>query len=206
MIKTTGATQLQPAQLGTASEVMGRAFADDPLLQFFMPDDAMRNRYIAWFMGMSVDYGLRWGLVHSTPEQVKGAAVWLRPGETVITPWRMVQVGAVKALWRLGPANLKRMLSSVDHFEKICQRVMTEPFWYLMSLGVDPVEQGQGVGGQLITPVLAEADKTGQPCYLETQKERNLPFYERQGFEVVATGTLPLGGPEYWTMRRPPAK
>jgi GNAT superfamily N-acetyltransferase len=196
------ATALQAGQVPQASEVMGRAFFDDPLIGHFMPDGVRRSRLITWFMGMSVIYGQRYGRVATTAGEVMGAAVWLPPGETLITPWRLLQVGALKALWRLGPAHLGRMMAAVNHFEALCQAAMTEPFWYLMTLGVDPDRQGQGIGGRLLAPVLAEADATGRPCYLETTQEKNLPFYERHGFTVVTTGFVPDHGPPYWTMRR----
>jgi GNAT superfamily N-acetyltransferase len=73
-----------------------------------------------------------------------------------------------------------------------------------MLLGVDPPRQGQGVGGALIAPVLAKTDAAGVPCYLETMKTRNVPFYRKHGFEVVVEDDLPGGGFHFWTMRRDP--
>jgi len=52
--------------------------------------------------------------------------------------------------------------------------------------------------------VLARADAEGLLCYVETEKERNLPFYRRHGFEVVVEDDMPNGGPHFWTMRREP--
>jgi hypothetical protein len=37
---------------------------------------------------------------------------------------------------------------------------------------------------------------------LETEKEKNVAFYERHGFEVVVEDDLPRGGPHFWTMKR----
>jgi hypothetical protein len=37
---------------------------------------------------------------------------------------------------------------------------------------------------------------------LETENAANVPNYERHGFAVAESGTLPLGGPGFWTMRR----
>jgi hypothetical protein len=54
-------------------------------------------------------------------------------------------------------------------------------------------------------PVLRRADADGLPCYLETMKERNVPFYQKYGFEVVVDELVPKGGPRLWTMKRQPA-
>ncbi len=53
-------------------------------------------------------------------------------------------------------------------------------------------------------PVLAQADADGLLCYLETANPRNLPLYQRHGFQVVAEVDLPKGGPCIWTMKREP--
>ncbi len=63
-----------------------------------------------------------------------------------------------------------------------------EPHWYLATLGTAVEQQGKGVGGALLRPVLEHCDAEGLPCYLESSKERNVPFYRRHGFEVVAGG------------------
>ena len=71
-----------------------------------------------------------------------------------------------------------------------------------MILGVDPLFQGRGLGGAIVQPVVERADSEGLPCYLETSKERNLAFYRKHGFDVVHEGTMPGGGPRFWTMSR----
>ena len=84
----------------------------------------------------------------------------------------------------------------------IKQRWPKEPHWYLAILSVSPESQGKGHGGALLRPGLERADAEGLPAYLETQRERNLGFYERHGFELVEKlmidGELPV-----WLMYRP---
>ena len=72
-----------------------------------------------------------------------------------------------------------------------------EPHWYLASLGTAVEQQGKGVGGALMRPVLEHCDAEGIPCYLESSKERNVPFYRRHGFEVVEEVPLPGDGPPH---------
>jgi hypothetical protein len=54
-----------------------------------------------------------------------------------------------------------------------------------------------------MTRVLDQCDTEGLPAYLETQKESNLAFYGRYGFEVADEIRLP-NCPPAWTMMRQP--
>ena len=53
---------------------------------------------------------------------------------------------------------------------------------------------------------LARCDAARLPAYLESSKERNVPFYERHGFRVTGELTIPGGGPTLWLMWRNPAE
>lgn len=69
---------------------------------------------------------------------------------------------------------------------------------------VAPAHQGRGIGGALLQPVLAQADRNRMRCYLETQHERNVAFYEKRGFQVQAQGRIPGPELELWIMTRDP--
>jgi carbamoyl-phosphate synthase large subunit len=47
-------------------------------------------------------------------------------------------------------------------------------------------------------------DREGIPAYLESSKDRNVPYYERFGFKVTKEIALPRGGPLVWAMWRDP--
>lgn len=57
-------------------------------------------------------------------------------------------------------------------------------------LAVSTEYQGRGIGSSLLDLFCRHADQTHQLCYLETDKQENLPLYERFGFHVVATGMV----------------
>jgi ribosomal protein S18 acetylase RimI-like enzyme len=80
---------------------------------------------------------------------------------------------------------------------------VTERHWYLAVLGCDPRWQRRGVGTALLEPVLRRADSDGICTYLETQRDDNLAWYARFGFDVIEE-LQPRGCPPMWTMRRTP--
>lgn len=69
-------------------------------------------------------------------------------------------------------------------FEKIGAHRSTKPHWYLPLIGIDPRHQGQGLGSMLLRHTLAECDRDGTAAYLEASNWRNVPFYERHGFQL----------------------
>jgi GNAT superfamily N-acetyltransferase len=87
--------------------------------------------------------------------------------------------------------------------EFIEKRHPSEPHWHLGVLGTDPPAQGRGLGGAVMAPVLDTCDRDGLPAYLESSKDRNVPYYRRFGFEVTEELRYP-GGPTVWAMWREP--
>jgi len=198
-------TLLQDEQLDAAGEVLGRAFHDDPLNLYIFPDEEKRRRVLPWMLRTATHYAQRHGEVHTTPDNVEGAAVWLPPGGTAISNLRMLMAGMWRVPFKAGLGATSRFMRMSSHLDKRHEHDVQGRHWYLMILGVEPERQGQGVGGALIQPVIARAEGDGLPCYLETMKEINVTFYRKHGFAVVSEGDIPDdGGPHYWTMRRDP--
>ena len=204
MAIATPPARLDRAHVSAAGHTLGRAFYDDPLFTWILPDDARRADPLEWFFARVTDYGTRWGEVYGAGADIEGAAIWLPPGETHVPAMRMMQVGMWQGPLRLGLGAMRRFLAAMEWSDKLHEKNVSEPHWYLMVLGVDPERQGQGVGSGLISPMLARADEEGRPCYLETAKERNVTFYRKHGFEVIDDEHMPMDGPRAWTMLRKP--
>lgn len=187
-----------------AAEVLGRAFFTDPAFVFTFPDDEQRRQRLPWLMQIGVRYGYRFGHVSSAEPEMFGHAVWLPPGNGSVAPERMSAVGFDNAIQQMGQDALARFGGFMELMGEHHERIVPTPHWYLMILGVDPPYQGKGIGGSLIAPTLARADAEGLPCYLETANPRNLPFYQRHGFEVRHEADIPGGGPRIWMMLREP--
>ena len=183
----------------SAAELLGRAFLDDPMMQFIEPDDARRARFVTWLMGTVVTYCLLYGEVYATPG-FEGVACWLPPGQTHFTPWRVIRAGIPAVRLKLTTAALIRFRHNELYLDRIQKRLMPGRHWYLFAVGVEPGCQGQGIGSRLLQPVLERANAAGMPCYLETHNPENLPFYEKHGFATVSAGEVPHHSLRVWAM------
>ena len=58
--------------------------------------------------------------------------------------------------------------------------------WHLGPIGVLPSHQGSGVGTRLMERFCKEVDACQAKAYLETDLDKNIRFYEKFGFKLVA--------------------
>ena len=79
----------------------------------------------------------------------------------------------------------------------------TEPHWYLPLIGVDTMQHGKGYGSALMAHALIQCDRDSKPAYLESTNQRNVPLYERHGFEVLGTIQVGSSPPVFPMLRRP---
>jgi ribosomal protein S18 acetylase RimI-like enzyme len=201
MTESTEPMRLVASHKARAREMLVRAFLVDPVYRALFADEVERERALQGLFSAVVGYSLVYGLVHTTPA-VEGAACWLSPGNTEVTLWRILRtgLGLQRAVARFNPQARQEFLAALAYMDEAHKREVPGPHWYLWALGVDPRCQGQGIGSRLLRPVLARADQDGVPCYLETQTESNVAFYQKRGFEVVSDGVLPGLELSVWMM------
>jgi ribosomal protein S18 acetylase RimI-like enzyme len=187
-------------RLGEASDVLARAFQDDPAWGWLLPDDARRARLLPWLFRVGFDVTAADVFVTAGP--VLGAARWLPPGRAAMRVGPTLRALVTTPL-RLGAAT-GPFLAYGRAVEQLRADVAGGPHWYLAGIGVDPTAQRQGVGSALVRPGIEAAAAAGLPTVLLTNNEANLPFYEAQGFVVVREGRTPEDGPRAWAMVRRP--
>ncbi len=186
------------ADVDAMAAQMARTFWDDPVAGYVFPKESRRDAGLRAYFGtqMRADY-LPFGGCYLA-DGYAGSAIWAPAGKPFLTGLQGI-LTLVPVLPYVA-ANLVATLRLLNLVESLHPR---EPHWYLASLGTAVDQQGKGIGGALMQPVLTHCDGEGMPCYLESSKERNVPFYRRHGFEVVKEVRLP-GGPSLWTMWREP--
>jgi len=199
---------LEADRLDEAAALLTRAFADDPLFVYVQENSERRLRLMPHLFLPVLRACRRWGAVEgavAAEGTLIGVACWLAPGNADLAIWKWMTVGLLRVYWRVGWRGMRRFAAKETFFDRHHRADMPGPHWYLLLLGVEPTRQGQGIGSALVASTLVRADAGGQPCYLETDSERNLRFYARHGFTVVRNGTISKNGPRVWTLCRAPA-
>ena len=172
--------------------VLQLAFATDPPMRYIFKRPqayAAGFRRFAEATGVaSLKAGAAW-----LAEDGAAAAIWLPPGvegdRAAVGP--LVQEFApperLPVLAKVGEA-----MSRVG--ETLRQAHGDAPHWYLSMIGVDPMRQGRGLGSALLEAGLGRCDAEGTMAYLESSNLKNVPLYERYGFEameVIQPGDFP---------------
>ena len=192
--------------IGEAARLLARAFHADPILTFFLNDPACRKVAFPAFFRAAIYETWECGYTYAafTDRRLIGVAVWIPPSGAA--PSRQFRRRAdrnhsiVKVRFPRRAHALYRGLAALMELHP------AKPHWYLSFVGVDPAYQSKGVGRKLTAPVLKNADREGQLCYLETPFPETHEFYCRQGFEL-GPATHPFkGARKLWTMVRAPKK
>jgi ribosomal protein S18 acetylase RimI-like enzyme len=201
--------RLASGQRAQAADVLAQAFETDVMYAHLFRDRDEAHRVLSRLFAGVVAHARAFGEVWTTPD-LEGAACWVAPGKAKLTLWRALRTGFTlqRAVASFRPQARERFLAGESHVDHLHRQLMPDPHWYLWALGVAPDRQGRGIGGALLSPLLARADAEGMACYLETQTEENVSFYERRGFDVLAADELPgqhVTVP-MWYMAREPQK
>ncbi|KZM74372.1 GNAT family N-acetyltransferase [Nocardia terpenica] len=193
----------EACETGKLGQVLGRAFADDPIIGWLIPSETNRARRAAiMFTTMARHHYLRHGgadVACDETGEIVGAALWSPPGH-----WDIPLSELGRMLPGLTLSLRSRLLASARMSERMAQAHPTEPHWYLGFIGTLPKVRGQGVGHALLAARLTRCDELGAPTYLESSKPSNVPYYARYGFELTREVDVTGGGPPMWPMWRPP--
>ena len=197
--------RLIESQIPAAATTLAHAFHDDPLMVYTIPDPAERVRLLPDVYARMIRFGFLAGEVYVTAGELEGVALWMPPN----AKWSREHIeasGMHQTPTVIGDEAYQRYRDVVGREWQARERDMTGACWYLFLLGVEPSRQRRGLGGALMRPVLERADSGQLACYLETENERNVAFYQKQGFDLIVNGEeAGASGVRFWTFRRNPA-
>ena len=155
-------------------------------------------------MHLSVRDALPFGHVYAARRaggEVAAVAVWLPPGRFPLGPLRTLRAtpDIVRMAEHAG-SGLRPLLRFASTLRGLRP---DEPHWYLLAIGADPGYSGRGAGSAVLRAGTEQADAAGQACWLETQEEPTVRWYQRFGFTVQGPVLDFPEGFRSWQMRRP---
>lgn len=164
------------AEAPRAVSVQMMAFSSDPIMRWFWPEPDAYLRHFPTFVRGFGGGAFEHSAAH-VADTFLGGSLWLPPGvgtdddtleklfkETIAEPTRSE---ALSILEQIGAAHPK------------------EPHWHLALVGVDPTQQGKGIGAALLRYALTRIDEQHLHSYLESSNPANITLYQRHGFEVI---------------------
>lgn len=189
------------ADIPGIADVWVDAFATDPFLRWMGgDDDTTWPAFGRDWMTFIAEQCFERGHCHVT-EPAGGAVTWIPPDLSFVGPDDVARGVAIIARH----AGEERSQAALATISVAGGHSIEEPHWTLQYIGIDSAHRGQGLGAELVAPYLSRFDDDGLPCGLVSSNPRNVSFYERVGFTVVAEVSTPDGAATIRPMRRPAA-
>jgi ribosomal protein S18 acetylase RimI-like enzyme len=187
---------VESGEIRRAAELLARAFHRGPLSTVVYADEDERVHLAPQMFEALVCYDHLFRHVDCLA-QFAAVATWLPPGDEA-TPEKLARAG-FEDLPREAP--LERMAAILGVIGSTVVEAAPERYWHLRLLGVEPACQSGGLGSALLRHGLRRAQATSCPVVLETVDVRTVPFYQRNGFEIIVEAVEPSSGLRFWGLR-----
>ena len=183
-----------PSEEAPAIAVVVLAFSADPAARWTWPDPQQYLMHFPKFVKALGGNAFAHGSAYCV-DGYAGAALWLPPGV------RPDEDALITLLQRTGSAPVQKDVFAV--FEQMERYHPREPHWFLPFIGIDPFQQGRGYGAALMKHALIPCDRDHTLAYLESSNPKNIPLYERHGFELLGTIQVGTSPPVFPMLRKP---
>lgn len=176
--------------------LLAQAFKDNQSVNYIVGQDNNKTGRIHALMEYSFDMCFHFGEVYLSDD--KTASALLLPPKSKRTNLRSIWLDVKLIINAIG---ISRIGLALKRENAIKEKQLKGDVQYLWFIGVDPSYQHNGTGTSLLQEVLAKSDHVAQPVLLETSTLKNLPWYERFGFEIY--NELDLGYKLFFLKRTP---
>jgi GNAT superfamily N-acetyltransferase len=178
--------------LANAKKSIVLSFSSDPMMRWMVPSQSDYETTMPEVFEAFVCRAAEHETVYVAKEG-SAVAVWLPP-EVEADSDRMT-VALRKVVVPQLYDDIGAMFGEMGSFHS-----KATPCWYLPLIGVAPSMAGQGLGSALMKKALSRGDALGLPFYLDSSNPKNVPFYNRFGFEVMGEiqhGSSPIVYPMF---------
>nr|WP_294897164.1 GNAT family N-acetyltransferase [uncultured Pedobacter sp.] len=159
--------------------ILTKAFDENLSVNYIVKQDENRIQRIQSLMDYSFDMCNKYGEVYLSEDE-NACALVLFPELKKDNLWTISR--DIKLIAKsIGFSNI---LKALKRESLIKQAQLKDEVYYLWFIGVDPANQNGRLGTDLLNGLVNKAKQMGRTVCLETSTERNIPWYQKNGFEV----------------------
>ncbi len=159
--------------------ILTKAFDDNSSVNYMVKQDEKRIERIKFLMNYSFDMCNKYGKVYLSEDE-NACALVLFPELKKDNFWTIGK--DIKLIAKsIGFSNIFKALKRES---LIKQAQLKDNVYYLWFIGVDPSNQNKGLGSELLNGLVNEAKQMGRTVCLETSTKKNIPWYQKNGFEI----------------------
>ncbi|RYE14176.1 MAG: GNAT family N-acetyltransferase [Sphingobacteriaceae bacterium] len=159
--------------------ILSDSFDENQSVNYIVTQDDQRKVRIKALMDYSFEMCYRFGTVYLSDDG-KACALILYPNQKKVS---------FQSLWLdvklvFNAIGLSRAIKAIRRESAIKGNYPKEPIYYLWFLGVSSADQNNGLGTRLLNEIINDSERQKKPVYLETSTLQNIPWYQKNGFEI----------------------
>lgn len=187
MISSENLYRLTKDDIDKASLMLNSAFIDYPTFKYLLPKINERKNKLRYVMTFLLKCGLIHGEVLAPSKNIEGVSVWYKSSKLKFGFNSLLKAGLIRTVYHLNINSFIRFKRLGDTKRLQRNNVLSDDYYFLDIIGVDPSFVKQGYARFLIETMLTRIDKEKMIVYLETSNNKNIEYYRKFGFNVVST-------------------
>lgn len=196
--------ELKPKDFDRAAFLLAKSFYDNPSHVYIFANPKTRLNLLQWGLKANLKLNLSssehiaksFALVEESKppgtRQIEAMGFWNSPQSNSISFISKINSGWLIMPFKFGRETYQRLVEVMGTMEQIKQEVLGKnKAWYLNNMVVTEELRGTGIGTKLLQHQLQSVViPSNFPAILMTQKETNVRFYRKLGFEVARRSTI----------------
>lgn len=160
-------------------DILTKSFDANQSVNYIVKQDKKKTKRISALMSYSFEVCYLFGDIFLSDNE-KACALVLYPDKKSTT-LKSILLDMKLIFFCIGIENIKKALVRESKIKNLQPKAS---MYYLWFIGVDPEYQGQGIGNNFLDDLIKDSEKKQRPVYLETSTLKNLPWYEKFGFQI----------------------